>query len=150
MIILQCIVFDWILVNVFKVKVDHYFPLNADVTVYGAFTVTSDGRVGVNKEKKLERPLEVTAHPGDASSVRVSQGETVTTEQFLEFGTTDNSGSFEESASISVGKLHARSRLSIRVTLAHFFLYLFCSFSDISRACAVCELLLLLLGFYWF
>ena len=121
MIILQCIVFDWILVNVFKVKVDHYFPLNADVTVYGAFTVTSDGRVGVNKEKKLERPLEVTAHPGDASSVRVSQGETVTTEQFLEFGTTDNSGSFEESASISVGKLHARSRLSIRVTLAHIF-----------------------------
>lgn len=106
MIILQCIVFDWILVNVFKVKVDHYFPLNADVTVYGAFTVTSDGRVGVNKEKKLERPLEITAHPGDASSVRVSQGETVTTGQFLEFGTTDNSGSFEESASISVGKLY--------------------------------------------
>ena len=49
MVILQCLVFDWILVNVFKVDVEHYWPLNADVTVYGSFTVTSDGRVGVNK-----------------------------------------------------------------------------------------------------
>ena len=44
MVILQCLVFDWILVNVFKVDVEHYWPLNADVTVYGSFTVTSDGR----------------------------------------------------------------------------------------------------------
>ena len=109
MVILQCLVFDWILVNVFKVDVEHYWPLNADVTVYGSFTVPSDGRVGVNKGGgELERPFEVSAQGTDSSSVRVSQKESTTTEQMLEFGVTDDSGQFEETASISVGKILMR------------------------------------------
>ena len=85
MVILQCLVFDWILVNVFKVDVEHYWPLNADVTVYGSFTVTSDGRVGVKGGGELERPSKYqhrarTHHP--CASVK----ESTTTEQMLEFG----------------------------------------------------------------
>ena len=101
---LNCLVFDWILVNIFKVKVDHYFPLNSDVTVHGVFTVTSNGRIGVNKQSKLRRPLEISAHQGDASSLRISQRDSDVSEQLIEFGGNNANGDFEEAAAVTVGK----------------------------------------------